>query len=110
MSPCSAFGRCEGEKSDIASPLDCGRQQPLMAGAVSGNAARGHFSPFGHKLAQDLRVLIVNFKLFVGAEAADSTSKHGPSPGRSFVILCSLAIESWRWSFWYHIYELHLTS
>jgi hypothetical protein len=53
------FGSSEGEQSHAARALDGGRQQALMAGAVSGDPARRHLASFGNKLRDHSEILVV---------------------------------------------------
>ncbi len=68
--------RCgrEGQNRNISRAFDRCRYRPLMFGAVAGNPAGNDLAPFGNKVSQDTRVLIIDIDFFVGAKSTNLAS------------------------------------
>ena len=67
------LGRCRGEGQDrnIARLFDRCGYHSLMLCTVSGDAPGNDLSPFGDKISQDPRVLIIDVEFLVGAKSAN---------------------------------------
>ena len=70
MPETSCAGNRKGHEGDISSPLNCGRQLPLVPGTISRDSAGKDFSSFRNKMIEGFDVLIINSHIAIGAEDA----------------------------------------
>jgi hypothetical protein len=59
------------KKCDVASPLECNGQLPLVAGAGAGLPPRLDLRALGQVAAQPVDLLVIDHDRLVGAERAD---------------------------------------
>src|SRR6516165_10011877 len=91
-----AFRGGERQQRDTARSFDGGCQHTLVTGAIAGNPARCHFSPFRNELGNHPQVLVIDGERLVCAKSTYPPAKHRPSPRRTTLfVVCSLPLGSW---------------
>lgn len=88
----SAFGRCERKQGYTTCPLDGRCEQPLVARAISRNAAGGHLPPLRHELGNHSDIFVIDHQCLVGTEPTNFAAEHRPPPRRSLLIFTAIPI------------------